>query len=397
VSTREGDPVADYLEPSDGPSESDGRADAAIYVHFPFCRHMCTYCDFDTFTGLEALVGSYVDAAARQIEISPKARATSLYIGGGTPSIMSPDQAHSLLGHCRHRFLLRPESEATIEANPTDMSLPRLLGFRQAGFNRLSVGVQSADAKLLRLLGRRHTPEDSTAAIRAARDAGFENVSVDLIYGIPRQDLTVWRETLESIVEWNVEHVSCYMLTVEPGTPMERGVSRGTLQLPPEEEVVAMYDLAAELLGTAGYRHYEISNWARPGRESAHNLTYWRNRQYLGIGAGAAGFWAGRRYKVLPRIRAYAEGTRVGRIPLSESEEISPRRAMSDTLILGLRLEEGVSVAAFGERHGVSPDEVYGEVLQWGVDSGLLARSGGRLRLTDRGIMLSNELFERLL
>lgn len=386
-----------YLEPASGSGEFDGSAGAAIYVHFPFCRHLCTYCDFDTFAGLDHLIDLYVSAAARQIEISPLVRATSLYIGGGTPSIMSPEQAVSLAEGCRQRFALRPDSEATIEANPTDMGLDRLLGFRRAGFNRLSVGVQSANARLLRLLGRRHSTEDSSASFLTARRAGFENISVDLIYGIPLQDLSIWRDTLETVVEWGVDHLSCYMLTVEPGTPLDRGVSRGTLQLPPEEEVVAMYEVARDLLSSAGYRHYEISNWALPGHESAHNLTYWRNQPYIGIGAGAAGYWAGRRYKLLPNVRAYVEGAGAGKIPLCEDEVEDPRRSASEALILGLRLEEGVSLDGYVRRHGRSPDDLYGEALSWGEDAGLLVRANGRLKLTERGVMLSNELFERLL
>ncbi|MCL4465889.1 MAG: radical SAM family heme chaperone HemW, partial [Chloroflexi bacterium] len=311
---RQHDPVAGYLETIAGPAEPYDAAEAAIYVHFPFCRHLCTYCDFDTFTGIDHLIDSYVPALVRQIETSPPVRASSLYIGGGTPSIMSPEQAGSLASICRKRFSLGRDAEATIEANPTDMVFDRMLGFRAAGFNRLSVGVQSANPRLLRLLGRRHSSEDSEAAIRTARNAGFENISVDLIYGVPLQDRSIWRETLETAARWEVDHLSCYMLTIEPGTALERGVSRGTLQLPPEDDVVAMYELACDFLSSTGYRHYEISNWARPGRESAHNLTYWRNGLYLGIGAGAAGHWAGRRHKLLPNVRAFVEGAWAGRI-----------------------------------------------------------------------------------
>ncbi len=386
-----------YLEPVSGLGDSDGAAEAAIYLHFPFCRHLCTYCDFDTFAGLDHLIEEYVLAAARQIETSPPAKATSLYIGGGTPSIMSPQQAETLAAGCRKRFGLKSEAETTIEANPTDMELDRLLGFRDAGFNRLSIGVQSANARLLRLLGRRHSAEDARIALRTARCAGFENVSVDLIYGVPMQDVSIWRDTLETVVDWGVEHLSCYMLTVEPGTPLDRGVSRGTLQLPPEDEVVAMYELARYLLSSAGYRHYEISNWARPGHESAHNLTYWRNQPYLGIGAGAAGYWAGRRYKLFPNVRAYVEGARDGRIPLCEDEVEDPRRSASETLILGLRLEEGVSLDGYLRRHGTSPYDVFGEALSWGEGAGLLMKVDDRLKLTERGVLLSNELFERLL
>ncbi len=387
--------ATNYLDLQPGNGTPDGAA--AVYVHFPFCRHICTYCDFDTFAGIDDLIGRYVDAAVVQVQGSPHIGATSLYVGGGTPSIMEPSHAASLVKMCRHRFGLTDDAEATIELNPTDGSLERLAGFRAAGFNRLSIGVQSTDSGLLKLLGRRHRHEDTVAAVDAARRAGFQNVSLDLIYGVPRQTLETWKETLEAVMELGVEHLSCYMLTVEPGTPMERGVSKSILRLPDEEAVVAMYEHAAERLRAAGYVRYEISNWAIPGRESRHNITYWCNGQYLGIGAGAAGYWNGRRYKILPSVQRYIDGVSSGRIPLAEDECVTARRAMSDTLILGLRLAEGVSATDFEARFGEPPDARFGDALGWAEAGGLLERSGGRFRLTGRGILLSNELFERLL
>jgi oxygen-independent coproporphyrinogen-3 oxidase len=302
-----------------------------------------------------------------------------------------------LVTSCRERFHLAADAETTIEANPSGLTGKGLEGFRQAGFNRLSLGVQSTDRRLLRLLGRRHTPEEAEASVRAAREVGFDNVSIDLLYGVPVQGQSVWETTLETTIGWGVDHLSCYALTVEPGTPMERGVNRGILQMPAEETVVEMYHTAVRLLGNAGYHRYEISNWSRPGRESAHNLTYWRNRPYLGIGAGAAGCWAGRRYKIVPMIEGYVEGVREGRVPLQEEEAIDNRRAMSDSLILGLRLDEGVSVEEFVRRHGLRPEDAFGEALEWGKGWGLLEREGDRIKLTERGIMVSNELFGRLL
>lgn len=391
--------IVGYLE-LPGPDQAAGGApqgDAAVYVHVPFCTHLCTYCDFDTFAGEEGRMGSYVAAVVEQIRRSPTMRATSLYVGGGTPSLMSPSQAEDLVRACRGRFRLPAEAETTIEANPSGLSRERLEGFRLAGFNRLSLGAQSADARLLRLLGRRHKPEEIEAAVAHARGAGFENVSVDLLYGVPYQEVATWEATLRAAVGWGVDHISCYALTVEAGTPLEHGVSKGTLRVPPDETVVQMYDAARRLLGGAGYRHYEISNWARPGFESAHNLTYWRNRPYLGIGAGAAGCHNGRRYKVAPDIQGYIEGVRAGRVPLMEEEAIDARRAMSDSLILGLRLEQGVSLPELRQRHGQDPSELFGDALEWGARWGLLEQRGDQIRLTEQGVLLSNELFARLL
>ncbi len=370
---------------------------AAVYVHFPFCHFLCTYCDFDTFAGKEALIEGYVDALLQQIRRSPRARATSLYVGGGTPSLMSVEQAAALVSACRETFDLLAEAEATLEANPSDLSVGLLEGYRRAGFNRLSLGVQSDDARLLRLLGRRHTPEDARDAVEAGRAAGFSNLSVDLMYGVPLQTLDSWCATLDTILEQGVEHVSCYMLSVETGTPLERGVMRGTLRLPEDDEAVAMYETARDRLAARGFERYEISNWARPGRQSAHNLTYWRNEAYLGIGAGAASFWQGRRYKILGEIEGYIEGICRGRVPLEEEENVDPRRSMSDSLILGLRLEEGVAREPFAQRHGVHPEDAFEEPLRWAMDLGLLRLDEDALKLTEKGLLVSNELLARLI
>lgn len=369
----------------------------AVYAHFPFCRHLCTYCDFDKFAGIERLIGPYSDAMVEQVRRSPQARAVSLYVGGGTPSLMEPGHAVALVAACRDRFGQAESAETTIEANPTGLDQDRLHGFREAGFNRLSLGIQSADPRLLRLLGRRHRHEDSLAAVEQARKAGFSNISVDLIYGLPYQTLESWRATLEATVEMGVEHLSCYMLTVEQGTPLERGVSRGTIPTPDDDLAAAMYEDATSFLRGMGYQRYEISNWALAGRESAHNRVYWRNQPYLAIGAGAAGYWLGRRYKIRPDVAGFIERASRGRLALAENEQVDEARAMSESLILGLRLAEGVAREAFRSRHGRWPEELFGDSLSWADELGLLDRSGDRLTLTEKGILLSNELFERLL
>jgi len=380
-----------------GPTEHVSAGPVGIYIHFPFCRHLCTYCDFDTFARREPLIEPYVDALVRQIRCSPRVTASTLYMGGGTPGLLLPEQAMRLMDACRDAFGLPEGAEATIEVNPSGIDLARLKGFREAGFNRLSVGVQSVDARLLRLLGRRHSREEARRSVQMAYDVGFRNVSVDLLYGVPFQDLPAWNRALEAVVEWGVEHVSAYMLTVEAGTSLERGVSRGILPMPAEDDVAAMYRAGCQRLSAAGYRRYEISNWARPGKESSHNLIYWRNQPYLGIGAGAAGSWHGGRYKITSDLDAYIQGTAAGRVPLAEDEAIDRRRAMSDTMILGLRLDEGVSTREFRRRFGVEPTAIFGDALTWAKRWGLLEWTTGRLRLTEQGVLLSNEVFERLL
>lgn len=396
--------VKTYSRPSEitgylplGASTDPPAGPAAVYVHFPFCRYLCTYCDFDTFTGMEPLIASYMLAVSEQVRASPRVTATSIYVGGGTPSMMSPRQGANLLEACRGRFALSPEAEATLEANPSGLTSSTLAGFRSGGFNRLSIGVQSSDERLLRLLGRRHSREDARATIAAAREAGFGNLSVDLIYGVPAQSVESWARTLETVIDWGVEHISCYMLTLEEGTPLSRGVARGSLVLPSEDEAVAMYGEANRILGEAGYRRYEISNWARPGFESEHNMTYWRAMPYIAIGAGAAGYLQDRRYKLSPDAGRYIAGVRTGAVPLSENEAVGRRRGMSEMLILGLRLTEGVSREAYQAHFRREPEEDFEEALEWGEREGILERNSQRLRLTERGILLSNELFERLL
>ncbi|MGI5835746.1 MAG: radical SAM family heme chaperone HemW [Chloroflexota bacterium] len=387
-----------YLSPS---SDTNGRispdSEAAIYLHFPFCAKRCSYCDFDSFSGLDGLIETYLEAVLQQMQMSPRALGTSLYLGGGTPSLMAPPDVAKLVSACRDRFSLHSNAEVTLEANPSDLDREKLAGYRDAGVNRLSIGVQSTDEGLLRLLGRRHGPVEARSSIAAARDAGFRNVSVDLIFGMPRQDRSIWEHTLREVAVWGVEHISCYSLTVERGTALEKAISQGILSLPQEDEIVGMYRAAERVLSVHGYRRYEISNWAKPGFESRHNLAYWSYRPYLGIGAGAAGFWNSRRYKIVPDIPRYIEGVRAGRIPLCENDEISRRRAMSDFLILGLRLSDGVPASRFEASFGTTPQAVFGEALEWGIREGLLERQEDRLVLTPQGTLLSNELFEKLL
>ena len=371
--------------------------EAAIYLHFPFCLRRCSYCDFDTFTGLERLIEPYLEAVVGQIRRSHKVKGASLYIGGGTPSLMAPHQVERVVRACMGHFGIAERDEITLEANPADLCREKLEGFRAAGVNRLSIGVQSTDPELLRVLGRRHDQEIAAKAIDAAREAGFTNISVDLIFGVPNQSLACWERTLRDVVDWGLEHISCYSLTVEPGTPLERDIKSGQLSPPSEDDLAGMYCSAQQLLAKSGYTRYEISNWSKPGFESQHNLTYWRFKPYLGIGAGAASFFEGRRYKIHPHVPDYIEWIRTGRLPLCEDETVDLRRAMSDFLILGLRLAEGISIAGFQSRFGMPIRAAFGEALDWGVKQGLLLLSDERIKLTAQGTLLANEVFEKLL
>ena len=374
-----------------------GKAQSAIYVHIPFCLRRCTYCNFNTYAGLGRLIPDYIEAVQKEIERAPETRALTLYFGGGTPSLLSPPQVETLLTTVRRRFGLPPEAEVTLEANPGTVDPDRLRRFRDLGINRLSLGVQSAHDDELRLLGRLHTWTEAVEAVRAAREAGFDNLNLDFIYGLPGQTLDRWRATLEAALRLEPNHLSLYALTVEEGTPLADRIARGDLPPPDDDLAAEMYELAEEMLMEAGYVHYEISNWAQPSHECRHNLTYWRNEPYLGFGAGAASWWAGRRWTNVHHPAEYIARVSQGESPVDEAEPIPPQLEMGETMMMGLRLMEGVSDARFRGSFGLGLEDVYGDELAEMQRLGLLTWDGEAARLTRRGRLLGNQVFQRFL
>lgn len=381
----------------------------SIYIHIPFCRTRCSYCSFNTYTGLEALVEPYLAALQHEIALVAQNRSDlaghTLYLGGGTPSLLTPVQVEAIImAVCVHLGLL-PTAEITLEANPGTVDAAKLAAFRAAGVNRLSLGVQSIHADELRLFGRSHSFADATDAFHLARRAGFDNISVDLIYGAPYQTRRSWRETLEAVLAWNPEHISLYSLTIETGTPLHHRIERGDIPSPDPDLAADMYEDARARLAQAGFRQYEISNWAQPGCESVHNRQYWLNRPYLGFGAGAHGAACKLRYWNVASVQDYI--ARIARcepqnFPLSPAvegwEAISERLAMSETVILGLRLvREGISRTDFARRFGCTLDQVFGLELERLERIGLIEDSGDAIRLTERAYLLSNQVFWRLL
>ena len=388
----------------------------ALYVHIPFCETKCPYCDFNTYAGIEHMMPAYVEALAAEIErwgdMLCRPAMTTLFLGGGTPSYLPAHGLEAVLSAVRRAFKVTPDAEATMEANPGDLLGDAPASLAQLGFNRLSVGVQSLDDGLLRLLGRRHTAQDVADAFRAVRRAGFDNVNLDLMYGLPLQSMAQWRDTLDGVLALGPQHLSLYCLTLEEGTPMEQQVRLGEIPEPDADLAADMYLHAEELLEREGYRHYEISNWARPGLESRHNLTYWRNGPYLGVGPGAHSYLGRWRFHNLlsPReyVRRMAEAAPVDGTPAGLSEEAIRRIAvvggvervddaleMAETMMMGLRLDEGVELASFESRFGRSLDAVFGEQLAELTGFGLLEREDGVVRLTARGRLLGNEVFLR--
>lgn len=374
-------------------------APPGIYVHVPFCRHICPYCDFNTYAGQDQLIPGYVAAVIEEMRIAaagqPMRGAPTLFFGGGTPSLLTPEQAGSIVAAARDLFGLREDAEVTLEANPESLDAGSLAGLREAGVNRLSIGVQSQQRAGLRVLGRGHTAQNAESAISAARDAGFDNVSLDFIFGWPGQTDADWQADLDRILAWQPEHVSLYSLIVEPGTPMHSAVDRGILRALDDDTIAGFYEQAAETLAGAGWQHYEIANWARePRYRSRHNQRYWQAGPYHGFGAGA--------YGTIGRVRAsnlllpskYTSVVREGHRPLAVSETLSPETAMGETMMLGLRLlVDGVSASDFAARHGQSLTDRYAAEIDRFTAVGLLEwHTPDRLRLTARGALLANDV-----
>jgi oxygen-independent coproporphyrinogen-3 oxidase len=380
---------------------------AAVYVHIPFCRARCSYCDFNTYAGLETLIPAYVAAVCREIEIASRRwdrlTAPTIYFGGGTPSILSPDLLGELLRALRLAFHISDDAEITLEANPGTVDAGRLSQLRVLGINRLSLGVQSAHDDELGLLGRIHTWDEAVETVRAAREAGFDNLSLDFIFGLPGQTMSRWRETVEAALRLRPEHLSLYALSVEEDTRLEKQIAAGELPPPDEDMAAEMYELAEERLAEAGYWHYEISNWATAHPQipnpymCRHNLTYWRNEFWLGVGAGAHSWMGGQRWANAPHPREYVAALERGDAPVAETEPIDRRLEMGETMMMGLRLAEGVADARFRARFGVGLEAAFGESLAQLQSIGLLVWDGYVARLTARGRLLGNQVFMHFL
>jgi oxygen-independent coproporphyrinogen III oxidase len=369
---------------------------AGVYVHVPFCARLCPYCDFDTQDRDLHLIGPYADTLVREVTLAPRLRGHSLFFGGGTPSVLRPDQLARIVAACRERFDLSEDREVTVECNPNNVREGRMAAYRAAGVNRVSLGVQSLDDEMLRLLGRQHTAATVRTAVGAARAAGVQNLSIDLMYGLPGQALRDWDHTLDIALDLRPEHISSYLLTLEDWTPMGQQVAARTLQLPDDDTIAAQYAALQWRLAQSGYSHYEISNWALPGCESRHNLGYWRAEPYVGLGAGAVSCLAGWRRKNTPDVGAHMAAVEQRRLIYSQEEQLDPGIARREALMLGLRLRAGVSGRAFHARFGLSLEQALGGALPELVELGFLERAGDCLRLTERALLVSNEVLVRL-
>lgn len=398
----------------------------SIYLHIPFCRHRCGYCDFNTYAGSEELIPDYVNALCKEIEIiatNAQARIPvhTIFFGGGTPSLLPARQIGVILVSLRQFFEISDGIEVTLEANPGTVSRDYVAELWAMGVNRLSLGMQSANPEELRLLQRQHDFVDVIQAVKWARQAGFSNINLDLIFGLPEQEFETWRRSLELALGLSPPHLSLYALSLEHGTPFGAWARRGMLSEPDPDNAADMYEIASEILCKNGYAHYEISNWARyslSGDSFAcrHNLQYWRNLPYLGFGAGAHGFAGGFRAanilspqvyikKLLDYQKEYlSSGVSVlfqSDFPMSPatatSKEVGRQEEIAETMMMGLRLvQEGISAKGFARRFGLSLIEAFNDTITRLVRLGLLEWAGNEkeiLRLTPRGRLVGNQVF----
>ena len=412
------------------------------YLHIPFCTQRCGYCSFNTAPDAPGAVARFVPALLGEIGLAataPWAAAVhlkSVFLGGGTPSLLPPEAMAAILDRLRAHFPLEPSAEITVECNPESVSVERLAGYRHAGVTRISLGVQSLDDRILPTLDRLHTAAQAREAFDAARAAGFSDVSADLIYGLPGLDLPTWEATVKGVLGWQPDHLSAYALTLDEGSLWHaRGVSalraagrrgagpppteasespeiraagrRGAgpppaeasespILMPPEELTTAQYRLMTELAAEAGFEHYEVSNYARPGHRSAHNQIYWRAEEYLGFGPGACGYLGDVRYANVKPVDRWAAMIADGLAPVDSHETLTPRQRMAERLMLGLRMREGVPARWMEERVAVDGSRLPGVLAAW-TERGLLVTEGGRARLTESGFLLSDALFMELL
>lgn len=375
-------------------------AEIELYIHIPFCIRKCNYCDFLSFSAGEETRKRYMKALftelkGRSVECG-EYEVSSVFIGGGTPSVLKPDTVEELFGTIRESYRLHPEAEITLECNPATADREKLKRYRRAGINRLSVGLQTASDEELGRLGRIHTFEQFLETYSLAREAGFTNVNVDIMSALPGQSISSYEKTLRAVLHLKPmpEHISAYSLIVEEGTPFYRMKEQGTLFLPDEEEERLMYYRTKELLAQAGYRRYEISNYALPGYECRHNKGYWTRKEYLGFGIGAASLYREARFVNSSDMDAYIEAPMAAR---SAPEPLSVREQMEETMFLGLRLMDGVTEEAFKAGFGCGLMDVYAPVIARNQADGLLLYRDGRLWLTEKGIDLSNYVLAQFL
>lgn len=378
-----------------------------LYIHIPFCERKCNYCDFLSFRAEPGMHGDYVSQLIKELTgmsaVCSNYSVSSVFVGGGTPSILQAEYIEAILDAVRKHYDLSETAEITIECNPGTIIRHKLAAYKKAGINRLSIGLQSADNAELKLLGRVHSFEDFLKTFQAARMEDFQNINVDLINCFPMQSMNTWRKTLRTVLMLKPEHVSVYNLIIEPGTPFAEMQDEGVLMMPSEEEQEEIDSYTKSYMKRSGYSRYEFSNWCRPGFECRHNYGYWTGVPYLGFGLGASSFFSGYRWKNTSDIGEYL-GLDPEKDPDGAAErlrtevtKLSREDRMEEFMYLGLRCTEGVSAMSFLGKFGVQIDEIFGRPLEKNMGLGLMEQDGDRYRLTERGIDVSNRVLSEFL
>ena len=373
---------------------------AHLYIHIPFCLSKCSYCSFVSYPGMEHLYDRYINALISEMRMLASAYEPqpldTIFLGGGTPSLLSVENISSLLQSCRERFEIKEQAELSMEINPKTVDFMQVLSLKNCGINRVSLGVQSFIDTELQRLERIHNAQEAWDAVESVRNGGIANINLDLISGIPGQSVDSWRWNLQSAIALNPNHLSLYQLSIEEKTGLSKQLAGGSLSLPDEDEIAGMDELTSDLCRSAGYNQYEISNYARPGFECRHNINYWHNEEYFGVGAGAVRYLAGERIKNIEDPLIYCEKMERGENVVMESESLDPEASFRESVVMGLRMVEGVSSERLLSRYNIDLQLYYGETLQKLLDLSLLEFHKPYLRLTAKGRALANRVMADL-
>jgi putative oxygen-independent coproporphyrinogen III oxidase len=364
-----------------------------LYLHIPFCSHICNYCNFNRGLFESDLKRRYVDALETEIRSAGDgADADTIFFGGGTPSLLEPEEVGRLIAACRASFAISSDAEVTLETNPETVSAERMRGFHDAGVSRVSLGVQSLHDAELKRLGRQHSARRAADALAQVREGGIGNTSLDLMLWLPEQTLADWQATVDGLIALGPDHASLYMLELYPNAPLREEMARARWSLAPDDDAADMYLWALDRLGSAGYSQYEISNVARPGRQSRHNLKYWEDGAWLGFGCGAHSTRGTRRWKNVAPTSDYVARMAAGEAPVAESRERPPDECLGDALFTGLRLTAGLDFDEIGARYGVDAWGRYEQALRPQESAGRLIIDGHRVRLTREGMLVANDV-----
>lgn len=373
-----------------------------MYIHIPFCHQICFYCDFNKVFFKDQPVDAYIESIGKELALWKQQGALNepletVFLGGGTPTALTPEQLQRLLDLVHQYVPMAKDVEWSSEANPDELTREKMEVLYKGGVNRLSMGVQTFDQDLLKRLGRTHANEDVLRAVETAREVGFRNISFDLMYGLPGQTMAQWDETLERAFSFGMPHFSAYSLIIEPKTVFYNLMVKGKLNTVTEDLEGDMYERLMSEMEKHGLHQYEISNFAKPGHESRHNLLYWDNEEYIGVGAGAHGYVNGVRYSNHGPLKKYMEPLELGERPVLDATHVSIKAQMEEEMFLGLRKTAGVDIVHFEEKFGAPLETVYGEILQKEQAKGNLAVEQGRVKLTHKGRFVGNEVFEQFL